>query len=314
MIEVYTGNVGTINLTTYSDGVPVEPDSTPTVAIIDVETGLSVASGSASLIDIDYPGEYKFVLPTSATSVDRVLQVTWTYSIASKSIQEKEYIYVTTPYATIDEIIDELGFSSQQNEANYFPYEKVRSAERVARMMINEYLGFSLGKYTGTIVAYGDGADVLILPSKMISCSSLTENDRLVIDSNTGLNEFGYDVEITETGYGLRIVPSTAGDDISEQDKYDIIGISRGQFKNGWRYEVSGIVGWKYIPAEIKQCVFLLVSDLLCNDSVWRTKYVNKINNGQMSVEISSLSFSGTGNSIVDSILQKFKMIQAVVI
>jgi hypothetical protein len=33
-----------------------------------------------------------------------------------------------------------------------------------------------------------------------------------------------------------------------------------------------------------------------------------------MSVELSSLTFNGTGNAIVDSILQKFKSIQAVVI
>ena len=47
---------------------------------------------------------------------------------------------------------------------------------------------------------------------------------------------------------------------------------------------------------------------------MWRTKYVKKINSGQMSVELSSQSFNGTGNALVDSILQKFKMIQAVII
>jgi hypothetical protein len=60
--------------------------------------------------------------------------------------------------------------------------------------------------------------------------------------------------------------------------------------------------------------MFLLVNDLLCSDSTWRTKYVKKIDSGQMSVELSSLTFNGTGNAIVDSILQKFKSIQAVVI
>jgi len=33
-----------------------------------------------------------------------------------------------------------------------------------------------------------------------------------------------------------------------------------------------------------------------------------------MSVELSSQSFNGTGNALVDAILQKFKMIQAVII
>lgn len=314
MIEVYTGSLGKINLTTYEDGTPVEPDSAPTVVVIDAETGSSVATGTAILIDTDYEGEYEFILPTAATATDRVLKATWSYSISSKNMQEVEYVYVTTPYATIDEIISELGYSSQPQDANYFSYDKVKSAERVARMMIDEYLGFSLGKYTGTIVAYGDGADVLIIPSKMISFTKLTENDRVVIDIAQNYNQFGYDVEITETGYALRIIPQTPGDDISEQEYYDILNLRSGQFKNGYRYEVAGVVGWNYIPVEIKQSMFLLVNDLLCNDSTWRTKYVKKINSGQMSVELSSLTFNGTGNAIVDSILQKFKSIQAVVI
>lgn len=314
MIEVYTGTVGTIYLTTYEDGVPVDPDATPTVVVTDAETGASVATGTATLIDADYDGEYKFVLPTSATNTDRVLQVTWSYAISSKNIQEKENVYVVTPYATVDEIMSELGYSSQAQDSNYYPYDKVRSAERVARMMINDYLGFSLGKYTGTVVAYGEGADVLILPTKMISFESLQENDRTVIDISENYNQFGYEVEITETGYGLRILPQTPGDDISEKEYYDITNTFLGQFRNGYRYEVSGVIGWKYIPVEIKQAVFLLVNDLLCNDSIWRTKYVKKINSGQMSVELSSLTFTGTGNALVDSILQKFKSIQVVVI
>jgi hypothetical protein len=314
LIEIYTGSLGTIYLTTYKDGVPVEPDSAPTVTIVDAETGSSVTSGSASLVDTDYEGEYQFVLPTSSTSTDRILKATWSYTISSKSQQEVEYIYVTTPYATVDEIMSELGYSSQAQDPNYFSYDKVKSAERVARMMINDYLGFELGKYTGTVVSYGDEADVLLLPSKMISFSKLTENDRVVIDLSQNINDFGYDVEITETGYGLRIIPQTPGDDISEQEYYDILNLRSGQFRNGYRYEVTGVVGWNYIPVEIKQSMFLLVNDLLCNDSTWRTKYVKKIDSGQMSVELSSLTFNGTGNAIVDSILQKFKSIQAVVI
>jgi hypothetical protein len=314
LIEIYTGSLGTIYLTTYKDGVPVGPDNAPTVVIVDAETGTSVASGSATLVDSDYEGEYQYVLPTSATSIDRVLKATWTYVISSKTQQEVEYIYVNTPYATVDEIMSELGHSSHPQDPNYFPYDKVKSAERVARMMVNDYLGFELGKYAGTIVAYGDGADTIILPSKMISFTKLTENDKTVIDTTQSYNQFGYDVEITETGYALRIIPTTPGDDISEQEYYDILNIRSGQFKNGYRYEVTGVVGWNYIPVEIKQSMFLLVNDLLCSDSTWRTKYVKKIDSGQMSVELSSLTFNGTGNAIVDSILQKFKSIQAVVI
>ena len=315
MIEVYTGSVGKIFLTTYStDGLPSEPSSTPTVTITDAETGSVVTTGTASLIDSDYEGDYQYELPSSITSSDRVLKATWSYVKNGKNISEVEYIYVTTPYATVDEIISELGFSSRPEDPNYFPYEKIVSAERAARMMIDNELGFSMGKKAKTVSAYGSGADVLVVPERIISFDSITENDKLVIDVSEDYNDFGYNVEITETNYGIRVIPNTPGDDVSEEEYYDVLNLRSGQFKDGYRYDINGIFGWAYIPVEIKQCVFLLVNDLLCSDSIWRTKYVKKINSGQMSVEMSSLAFNATGNALVDAILQKFKMIQAVII
>jgi hypothetical protein len=314
MIEIYTGRVGTIYLTTYEDGLPTAPDSNPTVVVTDAATGQAVVSGSPTIIDSDYPGEYQYRLPASATSFDRVLKVVWSYTISSRLNQEIEYVYVSTPYATPDEISAELGFSSRPEDANYYSYEKIVGAERVARMMIDNYLGFSISKSQGSVVAYGSGADVLLLPARMISVTSLKENDELVVDSATDYNILGFDIELTETSYGLRIVPPNPGDDIDEQEEFDYTGLTKGRFRDGYRYEVSGIVGWDYVPAEVKQSAFLLVNDLLCSDSIWRTRYVKKINSGQLSVEISGQSHFGTGNAIVDAILQKFRMIQAVII
>lgn len=315
MIEVYTGAVGKIYLTTYSsDGFPSAPSSTPTVVITDAQTGASVVTGTATLIDSDYEGDYEYELPSTATNFDRVLKAVWSYSKNGKNITETEYIYVVTPYATIDEIVAELGYSSRPEDSNYFPFEKVTSAERAARMIINNELGFEMTRSLKTVSAYGSGADTLVLPERIISINTLTQNDELMIDIPNNYNNFGYEVEITETSYGIRIIPTTIGDDVSESEQLEALGIDTGRFKNGYRYDVTGIFGWSYIPAEIKQCVFLLVNDLLCNESMWRSKYINKINSGSMSVEFSNLSFTGTGNALVDAILQKFKMIQAVII
>lgn len=311
MLEVYTGSVGKVNLITYKDGVPTQPDTAPTVAVSDAESGTLLSSGTATLVDTDYEGEYEYTLTSASTSVDRVLKVTWTYTINSFTTSEVEYVYVVTPYATVDEITEELGFSSRPEDYNYFSYEKIKSAERTARMIINTELGYVIGKKSKEVSCYGSGADVLYVGEKIISISTLKENDELMI-SNT-VNQFGYPIEVTETGYSIRIVPES-GNDIYEQEIIDPAWSSVGRFRNGYRYDISGVFGWNYIPSEIKQCVFLLVNDLLCSENTWRTKYLKKINSGQMSVEISSLSFTGTGNAIVDSLLQQFKSIQAVVI
>lgn len=314
MIEVYTGATGTVNLITYKDGVPVAPDSSPSISISNATTGTVLNTGTPTLVDTDYEGEYYYNLPSNLTDVDTTLKIDWSYSIDGRSVEETEYLYVTTPYATIDEIAFELGHSSRPEDPNYYSYDKIKSAERAARMMIDSYLGFSLGKFNTSSVSYGEGADVLILTDKILSISKIYENDQLIYDPANNFNISGFDMEITETGYGIRIVPANPGDDISEKEYFDYTGLTKGRFRDGYRYSVEGTYGWNYIPPEIKQSMFLLVNDLLCNDTLWRTKYVKKINSGQMSVELSSLSFSGTGNAIVDSLLQKFKMVQAVII
>lgn len=275
MIEVYTGSVGKINLITYKDGVPTQPDATPTVVIVDAETNASVSTGNAVLIDSDYEGEYEYTIPTSATSTDRVLKATWSYAISTKQYTEIEYVYVVTPYATVDEIVAELGFSSRPEDTNYFSCDKIRSAERTARMIINNELGFSLGKKTKEVACYGSNADVLYIGEKIISFSSMKENEEVVIDTATNYNIFGFPVEITETSYAIRILPNP-GDEVDEQEVLDAAGYNKGRFRDGARYDISGVFGWNFIPSEIKQCMFLLVNDLLCSESTWRTKYLRK--------------------------------------
>lgn len=315
MIEVSAGSIAEVFLTTYGvDGFPTAPSTPPTISIVDAESGAAVENGTATLIDADNIGEYSYKLLAASTSYDRILKITWQYTISGKTTSIQEYLYVNTVYATVDEIISELGYSSSPVQPNYISYEKIASAERAARMIINTELGFSMIKKEKTVAAYGDGADVLVLSDRIISFEEIRENDELVIDISPPYNIFGFDVEITETNYALRVVPPNPGDDIDEQETIDYTGLTHGRFRNGYRYDIKGIFGWNYIPQEIKQATFLLVNDLLCSDSTWRTRYIKKIDSGQMSVEISPRAYNGTGNAIADSLIQKFKMIQAVII
>lgn len=314
MIQIDTNSIAILKLTTYDqDGFPVNVSGYPTVQLENPDTGAIIASGQGALVDANYPGEYEYEVPRIYTSIDRVLKVVWTYYVNQIQLNHIEYLYVITPYNPVDEIIEELGLSSRPEDVNYYPYEKIISASRTAKMIIDNYLGFSIGKSEKTIVAYGNNTDILNLPSRIISFDILKENDLEVINKLNNINIFGYDVEITETNYALRIAPNL-GDDILEYEKPNLIGINHGKFRDGYRYEIYGTMGWNYIPLEVKQANFLIINDLLCTDSVWRNKYVKKINTGQTSIELSGQAYFGTGNALADNILNKFKMIQAVVI
>ena len=314
MIEVYAGSSTKINVTTYYNGEPTEPVEAPQAVVRDASTDNILLVEYSEQTEDAYVGEYELLLPANVTSLERILKVEWEYQIGEEYFNSIEYIYVTTPYLTVDEIILELGFSPYPEGPNYQPFEKIHSAARAARMLINNYLGFSLTQNTNPVVTYGNNTDVLSFTERIIEFKKLYENDQLIIDIDAGVNNWSVDLEITETNSGLRVIPSTAGEDIQESEVSRVLNINNSRFKNGYRYKIEGTFGYKVIPLEVRQAMLLIVNDLLCNDSIWRSKYVKKIDTGQMSVELSSLAFSGTGNAVADAILQKFKMIQLVII
>jgi hypothetical protein len=58
----------------------------------------------------------------------------------------------------------------------------------------------------------------------------------------------------------------------------------------------------------------LLVGDLLSNDAAWRTKYLKKVNLAEVTFELAKGAFNGTGNVIVDGILDQYRNYNIVVI
>ena len=87
-----------------------------------------------------------------------------------------------------------------------------------------------------------------------------------------------------------------------------------GRFRDGKRYTVVGVIGWQFVPQDIRTAAIMLVSDILSNDYQWRNKYLNKVNLSEITFELNSSAFLGTGNAVVDSILDAYKNIGIVLI
>jgi GTPase SAR1 family protein len=312
LLEIYTGEQAVVYYTVRdSAGMIVEPDSAPVVNIFDADTDLLISTGASELIDDDNIGVYQYAIPSSVNNAERSIVISWEYELLSEEKVFAEHSYVVSPYVTVEEIISELELSDTPGDPRYYSEDQIRSAERGARMMINAFIGRKVSAHYGISTAYGTGADVLQYDEKINSFSRLIENDVVVIDIDNDINTFGYAIETTETGHGIRIV--APGENINESPVITIIG-STGSFKDGYRYELDGVFGWKYLPMEIKQAAFLLVNDFLCDDSTWTQKYVRKLNLGSMAISFSNSAYAGTGNFIADSLLSGFKSFGVVVI
>ena len=312
MIELSTNSSHTIDLYVSKNDVPTAPTGTPTYSVKDLSTGSVVKSGT-SIQNTDDTAHFYFQLGTDITNIDRRLLVTWTYVLDSVTTTFKQDVIISTPYVSIGEIIDELGLGAEPTDPNYFSYAKLRSSERIARLMIENHTGRKFGQRLDSQVCYGNGSDTLIFFEAMTDFSQIYQDDTLIYDKTTGYNAYGYIIELTETSQGVRITHSSdlGMSVIPPSGRYEAPHLG---WADGSRFKIYATMGYDYIPLEVKQAAYLLVSDNLYNDSLWRQRYVSKFDTGQMSVQLRDTAFTGTGNLLADNLLDAFKIIGIVVI
>mgnify|MGYP003705380757 CR=1 FL=1 len=74
-------------------------------------------------------------------------------------------------------------------------------------------------------------------------------------------NNFGYDVQLTQTRRALRIVDD--GGTISYDTVMSPTILYYGRFRNGYLYRIEGDFGWEYVPMDIQRCAFPLIISLI---------------------------------------------------
>lgn len=312
MIELAVNSSHRIDILVVKDDQAVAPDATPTYKVYDADTEVLLKQGTAN-IDTSDVGRYYVSITSSITNIDRTLRVEWTYSISSSVVNGYEYTLISTPYAEIGEIIDELGLGTEPTDLNFYPYGKLRSCERIARLQIDNYTGRNFGQRESAQVVYGNGSDTLLFTETMTDLTRIEQDDVVIYDSITGYNALGYNIVITETGQGVRItnIGDSEGSLIAPSAQWYAPG---PHFVNGSRYKIYGTTGYKYVPMPVKQAALLLINDNLFNDVLWRQKYISEFNTGQMQVKLRDTAFTGTGNLLADELLDPFKITGIVVI
>lgn len=316
MQTINTNSQERIELQVFISGVLSQADSLPTLSIYDADNDSSPIAGFENLSANDEtpPGIYSFLLTQAITNINRVLEVRWSYTINSIPVTQTDYYAVETPYSTVSETMDFLGYNSIPSEINYMDPKTVTSAEKVARTIIEGYTGVKFYTYYGFQEVYGIGANTIELTEKMTTIDRIWENQILVSDytQNPVYNTFGPSVEISPTGYQLRIW--YPGWDMGWNNEMDPTILYAGRFRDTYLYRFQGQIGYKYVPEDIKLASMLLIQDILSNDYNWRNKYLSKVNLSEISFEMAKGAFNGTGNITVDNILDQYRKSNIVII
>lgn len=316
MQTINTNSQEKIEIQIFNNGILSQADSLPKITIYDADGNGSPIAGFNNLNAVDElpAGIYSFLLTPAITNINRVLEVIWSYSIGGNPVLQKDFYAVETPYVSASEAIDFLGFNSIPSEINYMDPKNVVKAEKVARTIIEGYTGIKFYTYYGGQEIYGIGANTIQLTEKMLTLDQIYENEILVYDKtqNPVYNTFGYNTEISPTGYQIRIwYPGWQNGWNNEMDPtiYDA-----GRFKDNYLYRFVGQIGYKYVPEDIKVASMLLIQDILSNDYNWRNKYLSKVNLNEISFEMAKGAFNGTGNITVDNILDQYRKANIVII
>ena len=95
-------------------------------------------------------------------------------------------------------------------------------------------------------------------------------------------------------------VPLAAGD-------LNYYGRSGTSFPKGNDYTFVLDVGYKAVPPDVEQAAIMLIDDLKCGRNEYWKRFVTQYDTDQFSIKYSPAFLKGTGNLIVDKILDNYK-------
>ena len=236
------------------------------------------------------------------------------YSVNSSSTTQSTFYEILTPYTTVSDIVDYYNFGTNPSDLNYRNYDQIAQSEKIARTVIEGYTGQKFGKRIGSQEVFGNGSDACFLTEPMTVLNKLYENDILVYDNTQDpvFNQFGFELMITQTGKTIRIV--NAGWDVRYDNNIDPSILYYGRFRNNSRYKFEGVIGWNYVPANVKLAATILSGDYLANDAAWRIKYLKEVSLSEITFKMSAGAFNGTGNLLVDNMLDMYRNVGIVII
>lgn len=185
--------------------------------------------------------------------------------------------------------------------------------ELVARSIIDTFVPEGFYNKKVTVVGTGNGSDYFPLWEKVYRVFKVYENNELVYDRSTpDTNKYEYVITADKTA----IQKVYAGQMNRYESTAQNLPIGRGDlgyygyggvgFPQGYDYTFVVDYGYITVPADIEYAQKLLIEDLKCGKLDYYKRYVRAYNTDQFRIQFDKTMFDGTGNFLVDKILEKY--------
>jgi hypothetical protein len=318
MAEVLLNSQSPITHKVFWNGDVANADSLPIVNLYDVTSDPSISPSInptqllailTPSLDENNPGTYIVNVPYQYTSRNRTLRLSWEYSVGGTNVKHQDEVFVVTPYVDFNHTID-LNFSTDSSDPNYKSYRELILAEKYARKVIEQHTGQNFYLHDKVYVSYGHDSDTLPVSAKIYELFSLHANDILLLDNIEEINNWGYEIVVSESGYGIRVNRANMLDNTvytaNGMVPPSINDYGYGVFQSNVQYKVYARFGWQKVPDDVELAAIELMKDYFDKDTTWRNKYIKKISTFDWDFEYTGEAHSGTGNAYVDRLLADY--------
>jgi hypothetical protein len=209
--------------------------------------------------------------------------------------------------------------------------EKYKKYEEIARAVIDDYVGRGgFGFRRSVVETVGQGTDYMPLWGNANKILFAYENTKKVWDSSqdpSALDHYNY--LITRDGSAITKDPiSLAGTTQNRHEQYEAKSkftpsdsftvydtadnpatqfLKSGVlFPKGWDYIFILETGYKVVPLDVKRATEMLIEDIACGKLEYYQRFVTTYSTDQYRVRMDSSVLDGTGNLLVDKILNKY--------
>lgn len=217
--------------------------------------------------------------------------------------EEETYVDVVRPY-----------IDPNTQGATASDVEAYRKSEELARAIIDSICDVEFYYKKKVIQTTGQGLDYLPIWVDAKKVLKVYENNVLLYNADDLENSVSV-FEITPDGSAItmtfsdainrdesaRILLPASPTDITELD-YSARG-----FPKTWDYTVVLEVGYNKVPSDIVRATELLIHDIDCGKLDYYKRYIGSYNTDQFRIQFDKAVFEGTGNLLVDKILDKYR-------
>lgn len=257
-------------------------------------------------ITSDENGVVTYTIPITKVQFDRQFLIRF-YDEEHEHIIYEENLDIVRPY------VNPADLGTTASEIKEF-----KMYELIARSIIDTYTNNGFYNHKSILMAQGNGLDYMPIWRDANRVLKVYENNVLIYDvdaEDPATNVYNFSVTLDNSA--IQKVSNEEYNRLSATEPGQTLPISRGDimfeerrsggaFHSGYDYLFVLDEGFRAIPPDVANATTMLINDLKCGNLDYYKKYVTSYNTDQFRIQFDKKIMDGTGNFIVDKMLEKY--------